>query len=68
MSTGATIAGRRPHALSAKTQRRVLSALRRRALGGDLEAAEVLLRLAREAAGDRANGVLPGSNPDVSGR
>jgi hypothetical protein len=49
-----TIAGRKPHAFSSKTQRRVLSMLRRRAMGGDVEAAESLLRLAREAASERA--------------
>jgi hypothetical protein len=60
----AATAIRWPHAFSVKTQRRFLSMLRRRAIGGDVEAAETLLRLAREAAGDRAATVTPRSAAD----
>ena len=42
---------RSPHALSARTQRRVLSILRRRALDGDVAACEALLKMASERLG-----------------
>jgi hypothetical protein len=37
---------RRPHALSGRVQRRILAMLKRRAEGGDIQAAEALVRLA----------------------
>jgi hypothetical protein len=52
------IATRRPgqhgaHAFSARTRRRILAALRDRAIGGDPAAAEILLRYGQPAARDR---------------
>jgi hypothetical protein len=59
--TATTIAGRHRHAFSVRTRRRVLSAIRKRALDGDLEAAELLLRLGEQVAGDRATTLPPGT-------
>jgi hypothetical protein len=51
---------RHPHALSARTQRRILSSLRKRALDGDVAASEALLRLAMDAGREPATSLLAG--------
>jgi hypothetical protein len=54
--------GRASHALSIKTQRRILSNLRRLALSGDVAASEALLRLAMSTGQSVAANSLPAVN------